>query len=326
MSKVVARSVFRRAPLFEADWTLANEETQAAETKDFVLNDGTTRAAFVTMVGDLDALITLVRTHVANLTLLMAQRDALRGSTRKTMENWRKKADSEVGSSAYGANLPTLPGVGEALDSFLKTLREANDRWIQIDKAGTEVKYFTPPMIVKGTTQAQFLTSIDLLEATGKQLETAENALPGERAKRDNKSDEVYKIETAYRKKVLADFPDESPALQTLPTLQPASHGYTPEPVQLSGVYNALSGQGDLSWTASPDPNLDHYNVKISAGPRYKDADANLLAELAPGTLSFKIPAQYLQPGATICAVVDVVLDDDHERQSNSVVMAVPLS
>ena len=325
MPKPLASSVSRRTSLFEANWNLADEETQALDTKDFVLNDGTTRTDFLVMTGDLTRLITKVSTDSANLTLLMAKRDSLRASTHETMSNWRKKADSDVGGTPYGADLPTLPGINEALDSFLKTLRVANDRWIQINEAGTDVPYFAPPMSVKGVTQIQFQASIDLLEATGKELETAENALPGERAKRDNQADAVYQVETAYRKKVLADFPDDSPALETLPTLQLANRGYTPEPVKLSGVYNATSGQGDLSWTASTDVNLDHYNVKISAGPRYKDADANLLATLMPGTLSFKIPAQYLQPGATICAVVDVVLDDDHERQSNSVVMTVPL-
>ena len=326
MAKIVASAVSRRAPLFEANWTLANQETQAANQTDFVLNDGTTRADFLTMTGDLKTLIAQVQTQSNNLTLLRARIESLRLSTHETMKNWRKKADSEVGSSDYGANLPTLPGINEALDEFLKTLRVANDRWIQINGATTEVPYFTPPMLVRGTTQTQFQDAIDLLEATERQLETAENALPGERAKRQNKATQVYAVETAYRKKVLADFPDDSPALETLPTLQPASHGYTPEPVKLSGLYNAQSGEGDLSWTASPDPNLRHYEVKISAGPRYKEADSSLLATLEPGTLSFRIPAIYLQPGATICAVVEVVLDDDHERQSNAVTLSAPLS
>jgi len=325
MSTKDATPIHRRAPLFEANWTLADEETQAAETKDFVLNDGTTRADFVAAVDELGALITQVATEDANLTLGMARRDGLRASTRKTMENWRKKADSDVGDTSYGAHLPTLPGINEALASFLKTLRVANDRWIQINGAGTEVPHFTPPMIVKGTTQEEFAASIDALEATGKELETAENALPGERAKRDDKADAVYGIETAYRKKVMADFEESSPVVETLPTLQPASHGYTPAAVTLTGVYNAASGQGNLGWTASTDANLSHYDVRIAVGPKYKSADSTLLAQLAPGTLSYAIPGQYLQPGATICAVAVVVLDDDHEKASDVAVLAVPL-
>ena len=326
MSTKDAIPISQRAPLFEANWTLANEETQAAQSKDFVLNDGTTRADFVIMTGELSALITQVQTDDANLTLLMARRDGLRTSTRKMMENWRKKADSDVGDSPYGANLPTLPGATEALASFLKTLRVANDRWIQINGAGSEVPHFTPPMIVKGVTQEEFAAAIDALETTSRELETAENALPGERARRDNKADAVYGVETAYRKKVLADFEEGSPVVETLPTLQPASHGYTPEAVVLSGVYNAQSGQGDLSWTASSDANLSHYDVRISVGPKYQSGNSILLAQLAPGTQNYAIPAQYLQPGATICAVVAVVLDDDHTKASDVAVLAVPLS
>ena len=325
MPKLVATAVDHRAPLFEANWTLANEETQAADSTDFTLNDGTTRADFVAMIGELKTLIAKVDADSADLTLLMAKRNSLRTSTRQTMSDWRKKADSDVGGTPYGAGLPTLPSETEALDSFLKTLRVANDRWIQINGAGSEVPHFTPPMIVKGTTQAQFEDAIDLLEATGKELETAETALPGERAKRDNKADAVYQTETAYRKKVIADFSDNSPALETLPTLQPASHGYTPQAVELSGVYNAATGEGDLSWTASPDPNLAHYELRISAGPKYKEADSSLLATLQAGVLSYAIAAQYLQPGAVISSVVKVVLDDDHEKQSNTVTLTAPL-
>ena len=325
MSTRDSSSVLRRAPLFAANWALANQETQAAETKDFVLNDGTTRADFVAMTADLSALITQVQTDDNNLTLLRAHVENLRASTHEMMSDWRKKAASDVAGTPYGANLPTLPGLSTALDAFLKTLRLANDRWIQIDGAGTDVPHFTPPMIVKGTTQAQFQDAIGSLETSSRQLENADNALPGERAKRDMQCETVYQTETAYRKKVLADFPANSPALMTLPTLQPANHGSTPQAVELSGLYNAQTGQGDLSWTASSDAHLARYAVRICVGAKYKEADATLLAELAPGITNYQIDAQYLQPGAPICAVAVVIADDDHEKASNVVTLTAPL-
>ena len=78
----------------------------------------------------------------------------------------------------------------------------------------------------------------------------------------------------------------------------------------------------DSGWTASTDVNLDYYELRISAGPKFKGADLTLLATLAPGNTTYKTHSQFLQTRATLYAIVDVVLDDVHEKQSDTVLAA----
>lgn len=153
MLQIPASAVWKRAPLFLTNWTEANAEWQIAKNADFVLKDGTTRAVFEAKVGALDTLIKAVDSAETQQTLLMAQRDALRASTHATMEMWRKAADYNVGGSPFGAHLPTLPEMKEAIDGFIKTLEEAAERWEEIDGA-TDVPNFTAPLVLKASPNA----------------------------------------------------------------------------------------------------------------------------------------------------------------------------
>ena len=161
---------------------------------------------------------------------------------------------------------------------------------------------------------------------------------------------EVLKL---YRAGIEAQSPDDSPVLQTLPTPEPKDTGHTPKAVtatggglsasggglsasggglsasggglSASGGGLSASGEGLLSWTASQDVDLANYVVKIDADSHYKESDALQIAELAPGTLSLQIPAQFLPRGATITAKVYVVLSDNRQAGSNTVTFSVPV-
>ena len=128
-----------------------------------------------------------------------------------------------------------------------------------------------------------------------------------------------------YRAGIEAQYPDDSPVLQTLPTLESKDTGHTPKAVTATGGGLSASGEGLLSWTASQNVHLANYVVKIDADSHYKESDAPQIAELAPGTLSLQIPAQFLPRGATITAKVYVVLSDNRQAGSNTVTFSVPV-
>lgn len=319
MTKIPASAVIKRAPLFLTNWTAANAEWQDDSNAEFILKNGATRAIFNTKVGVLTTLIANVDTTATQQTLLEAQRDALRAATHTAMSNWRAAAIYNVGNSPFGVKLPTLPRKGEAIASFLKTLEKANERWVEINDA-TDVPNFVAPMILKdGTTQPQFAASIAALTEAARTLETLVTSLPVDRARRDNAADEVYGLASLYRDAVKAKFPNTSPVLKTLPTLRAKDTGHTPTPVVLTGLYNPQTGEGDLNWTASLDPNFDHYEVKIAVATRYNANNALKIGELAQGVTSFSIPAQFLPVGASICAVIEVVLSDNRHKASNAI-------
>ena len=325
MTKILASAVSRRAPLFLANWTGANAEWQTAHNADFVLKNGTTRANLQTSVNDLGAKTQIVHDDEVAAAIEMARRDGLEATTHHAMDSWRKAVIYQIGDAPEGADLPTLPHGGDGISSIIKTLKEANMRWIAIN-AATDVPDFTPPLVLKdGTTQVAFAALIADLQSSVDALAALEDGLPIKRATRDNAASATYELFKLYRAGVEAEFPDASPVLQTLPTLQPRDTGHTPDPVVLTGRYDAPSGEGLLSWTASSDPDFDHYAVKILASSRYKESDALQIGELAQGVLNFAIPSQFLQRGATLTAVVYVVLTDGRQSGSNVVTFVVPV-
>lgn len=325
MQKISTSMVLTRAPLITANWTGANAAMQTTSTIDFVLKNGVTLAVFQAKVAALNALALALAADEQRAVLMQGTRDASRAGMRETMDIWRKGAIYALSGSAWEDKIPTLPGENEALDSFLKRLREASDMWLDVNGA-TDIPDFTPPLVLRdGTTQAAFLASINALETSAQTLETLENSLPLERGSRDGATNEIYALMGLYREAVLASFDADSPVVTTLPTLQPRDTGHTPEAVELSGALNPVSKGADLTYAASTDPDLAYYQVKLGAGPRYKNDDAIILATLQPGVLAYSIEARFLPGGSVANAVVSVVLTDGRERQSDAVKFAPPL-
>lgn len=314
-----------RAPLFLDSWTAANAEWLQREDEDFVLNDGTPRDGLTTKVDALDALILEVNNTLTSFTVQMVQRDALRVATAKMMDYWRRAVAYNLRGTAYESELPTLPAENLALAKFVVQLEKGAERWKEINQSPITTS-FTPPLVLKdGTTLAAFNAAIATLAGSAQTLNSAEFALAVVRGKRDNAAGEVYEIMGLYRAGVLAMFPDNSPVVATLPTMQPRDTGHTPAAVALSNTYDPATNVGIVNWTASTDADFDHYSVKLASGLKYNDKDALPLGTITdPNVLSFTIPPMFLQPGATVWVVVDVVLTDDRHAQSNAVKFAVP--
>jgi hypothetical protein len=325
MQEILTSMVLTRAPLYVANWTGANAAWIVSHSDEFTLKNGVLLEDFQREVAALTTMQRALETQEESAVLMRSTRDAARATTRATMEIWRKGAIYALSGSAWESDLPPLPGQNEALASFLERLRLASGTWLKINGA-TDIKDFTPPLILRdGTTQAAFSASIGALETLGKGLETLELSLPLSRDTRDAKTREVYGSMGLYREAIEASFPADSPLVTTLPTLRPRDTGHTPEAVELSGALDPVSKGASLTWTASTDADLDFYQVKLSAGPRYKNADAIILATLQPGVLSYAVEARFLPGGSVANAVVSVVLTDGRERQSNAVKFEPPL-
>ncbi len=325
MQKILTSMVLKRVPLFVANWTGANAAQVAASGADFVLKDGTTLAIFQAKAATLRAMTLDLAAQEERAVLMQGTRDAGRAQTRATMEIWRKGAIYSVSGSGWEDKIPALPGDTEALKEFIERLSQASNIWSSINGA-TDIKDFTPPLVLRdGTTQAAYLASIDALYSTAKTLEALEESLPLQRVSRDKLTREFYELMGLYREGIEAGFAADSPVAVTLPTLQPRDTGHTPEPVELSGVFNPITRGGDLNWTASDDADLDFYRVRLGAGRRYKNDDATTIAELRPGVLKATIEARFLPGGSVGNAVVYVVLTDGRERQSNAVKFEPPL-
>ncbi len=101
-----------------------------------------------------------------------------------------------------------------------------------------------------------------------------------------------------------------------------AAPGSTSDASTLSGTWNATTGQADTTWTASTDPNLDDYQVRMSPGATY-DA-ATVVATVPSDTLSLSTTTGLDNPGDVASFKVFVRLNTGNEAGSNTVTITRP--
>ena len=113
------------------------------------------------------------------------------------------------------------------------------------------------------------------------------------------------------------------PLTQTLPVITAAA-GSTPDPVNLTGVWNAVESQAEFTLTASSNPNLDHYQVRMSIGSTFDAATATVIGNFPPGTTSFSTTDGLETPGDVASFKLYVVLTTGNEAGSNTVTITRP--
>lgn len=107
------------------------------------------------------------------------------------------------------------------------------------------------------------------------------------------------------------------------PAIRPAP-GSTPVAVQLSGLWSGSLQKAHLEWTASDNPDLDHYSVRSCDPPRYRAQDEATVENVAAGTLELDTDLGLLAPGSAKIFKVYVVTTEDNEKGSNSVKVTHP--
>ncbi len=80
----------------------------------------------------------------------------------------------------------------------------------------------------------------------------------------------------------------------------------------------------DLSWTASSDPDLDHYEVRRSPSSPYNSNTEIMVASVSAATLTHSTDDGLTSPGTDMRFKVYVVLNTDNEAGSNAVEVARP--
>jgi hypothetical protein len=299
--------------LFVNHWTSVN----AAGTP-LVLQTGVTLAQFQSKVDALRQQRAAVSHREYGRVVLVAERDALRAQTRDMMDNWRRSALYKLAGNALVADLPTLPQENAASSDLLQRFETASSRW-EMMNAATAVPNFTPPLLGRdGLTREQFDTQVAEFRSKIQALDALDDGLPILRQQRDNAAREVKDIFGEYRRAILALYAENSPFVQTLPTINAPSTGTTPAPVVLSVTVDTVNHTAQASWTASEAPNLARYSFRISAGPRYKSDDEAVIGDLNPDVRQFSVPAHYLPAGSTVWGKVYVVTEEGREKGSNA--------
>ena len=92
----------------------------------------------------------------------------------------------------------------------------------------------------------------------------------------------------------------------------------------LTGTWVPANEQAEFSWPASTNANLDHYELRMSAGSSYDAATATVVGNIPSGTTTFATTAGLENPGDVASFKVFVVLTAGNEAGSNTVTITRP--
>lgn len=307
--------------LFLAHWDEVNTELGAGGP--LVLPDGTTRAALSTLRDELVAFAASVQSELNDREVARGQIEGSKALLLDRLGEFNRKVRGFLGHTPYARALPEVPATRAGEGATVGPLDDMASLWGTIN--GATIPGFTGPLLLlSGYALATFTTDLAALKTAYGDYQQADQEVQIERQQRNDVQDVAYAALRAYRAAVQGTFPPTHALVQSLPALSPPP-GSTPDPVTLSGNWNAAAFQAELTWTASTNPDLFQYEVRMTPGATY-DPDADTVVGNVPasGAPTLLTTAGLANPGDTASFKVYVVLNAGNEAGSNAVTITRP--
>lgn len=304
---------------FIAHWTQVNA---ALGANPLTLPGPYTLAQLTTDRDNLQNLITAVTTADNSRQVAAGDRDIRRAALRERMRQFRATVNGRLAGSVYVTALPRMPTTNASQQAFLRVLDDISNLWTRIN-AAPPAGFTGPLTLTGGYTLATFNADITALRNAFSAVITAETAATFARRQRDAALAPVRTRLVQYRAAVTGAFTSGHPLIASLPALTPPA-GATPDPVTLSGVWDATQQRAVLTWEPSTAPDLAHYSVRYHPGPRYRASEEQTITQVPPGTHTFVTNFGLVASGSVSWFKVYVVLSTGNERGSNAVKVIRP--
>ncbi len=313
---------------FVDHWTDVNTALGAAGP--LVLRKESIEADADATVATLDGLYNQLRSqhqtlqgHVIDVDLARGTLEDLKSALLARFNMFNERVRADLGNTKWERALPQVPGLGAGQGAFTEPLNGALALWSRIDSdhalgANKTLK------LRDGTPFDDFEGQIGQLDPTYRALNRAERTLKLEREERNEIQNRIYPILKQFRVAVPGYFAPEHPLVTTLPRLTPEP-GHTPEPVEATATWDAAAGKAKITWEASEDEGLDHYEVRHSPGSEYHEDVEDVLGRVEPDEAREFLTSHALgQPGAKALFRVVVVLGTGNERGSATLAVTRP--
>lgn len=305
---------------FITHWTAVN--TNLGPGGPLVLTGGYAVATLTSDRAALETAIIAVEPAANALGTAANNRDILKAPLKERVRQFRATGLSFLRGSQYIRRLPRLPSFFASPGDFMHTLDGMANLWTTIN--ATPPAGFTPPLkLQSGYLVAAFNTDVAAMRAAFAAWDAADQTLAIARGNRDMLLPPIPPRLAQYRQAVLATYPPGHALILSLPAIRPAP-GSTPRAVDLSITWDAGLGKAHLVWTASDNPNLDHYSVRSCDPPRYRAADEVVVQEVAAGTTELFTDIGLEAPGSSRMMKVYVVTHDDNEKGSTAIRVTHP--
>lgn len=307
---------------FITHWTAVNTELGGGGGSSLILTGTYTVTSLTTDRTALETKIIAVEGALNTLQNAANNRDNLKGPMKERVRQFRAAVASFLKGSQYVRAVPKLPAFTASPGDFMRALDDMSSLWTQIN--ANPPAGFTGPLKLQGNyLVAAFNTDVAAMRAAFAAWDAASQSLNISRGQRDMVLPPIPPRLSQYRQAVLATFPVGHALVLSLPAVRPAP-GSTPVAVQLSGLWSDTLDKAHLEWTASANPDLDHYSVRACDPPKYRAQDEAVVDDVAAGTTELDTDAGLLAAGSAKIFKVYVVTTEDNERGSNSVKVTHP--
>ena len=258
----------------------------------------------------------VARGDVADAALAEAKRAALDAA-----QEFGRKVREDGRLRHLAPRLPVLPNVTEGEGPFMNAMTSVRSRWSQANALLP-----APLLLTSGETQVQFAARITTLGTKFAEAEDADVDAAVGRSRRNEVQDRAREVLASYRAAIEGRFPPDYPLVTSLPRIYPQP-GHTPDPVTAAGTWDAAQSKARLTWSASTDAELDHYEIRSSNSGSTYDTETEATLGSVPkdaSPLEFLTAAGLGATGASARFRIYVVLTTGNERGSETVTVTRP--
>ena len=236
---------------------------------------------------------------------------------------FNRKVRGFLGHTAFVTALPLVPGSTAGSGTILAGLDDMTTLWAKINAA--TIPGFTGPLLLLNSyALAPFSTDLTALKTAYATLQAADQEVTLERERRNVAQVKAYNVLLDYRKAVLGTFDPLDALVASLPKLSPEP-GSTPDAVTATAVWDVATQQAKITYTASTESNLDHYELRMAPGPTYSTETETVVASLSPSDpREFFSDAGLTSPDDIASFKVYVITTTGNEAGSNAVTVTRP--
>ena len=305
---------------FVAHWNDVN--TALGGGGPLVLPDGTTVAQLSAYRDELTGFATSIQDKINDVEINRATIDSSKELLVGRLGEFNRKVRGSLSKSPFAKALPNVPSINAGESNILAPLDDMLSLWGKIN-AATIPGFTGPLLLVDGYDLATFQTDLAALKTAYGQVQNFDQDLKLERESRNAVQETSYSALRDYRAAVLGTFAPTNALVVSLPMLTPAP-GHTPDALTLNGEWQPSPGYAVLSWTASDDPDLNHYDIRMTPGPTYNTDSDTVIGTTQPGVLNLTTLAGLASPGDVASYKVYVILNTGNEAGSNAVTITRP--
>ena len=321
MPAIPPKNYLLKVDEFIAHWALVNA---ALGTTPLTLQGGYLLATLSADRTALAAQLTAVAGANANAQAASADRDLKRQNARERMRQFNQSMRGLLSGTLYPAMLPKIPNFSAAPGLWSRAMDDMAFVWNRVNTDAPAPPITVPFLLTGAYTRANFVTDQTALNAAFTTFANTRTNASSARDLRDQLFKPLYGRLVQYRKAVQGRFPSGHSLINSLPTLSPAP-GSTPDPVNLGGAWDTTLKMAHLTYTASTDPHLAEYQLRVSlGGTGYSAADESVVATNPPGILFFNTDTGLVASGSTAFFKVYVITTTGNEKGSKTLKIVRP--